>query len=80
MVFAVAVVTALGALLIGPSRAAVAIRTACRRMVGPCARCCSAFPIRDFLDTDPGPGTPSAASGSSSGPGGVSGTGPPAGA
>ncbi|MER6398660.1 hypothetical protein ABT263_21795 [Kitasatospora sp. NPDC001603] len=33
VVFAVAVVTALGALLIGPSRAAVAIRTACRRMV-----------------------------------------------
>ncbi|MFJ9949667.1 hypothetical protein [Kitasatospora sp. NPDC091207] len=33
VVFAVAVVTALGALVIGPSKAAVAIRSACRRMV-----------------------------------------------
>jgi hypothetical protein len=32
-VFAVAVVTALGAFLIGPSRPAVAIRTACRRVI-----------------------------------------------
>ncbi|MFC9324170.1 hypothetical protein [Kitasatospora sp. NPDC057015] len=33
-VFAVAVVTALGAFLIGPSKVAVAVRTACRRVVG----------------------------------------------
>ncbi|MFD9123611.1 hypothetical protein [Kitasatospora sp. NPDC059571] len=33
-VFAVAVIMALGAFLIGPSRPAVAIRTACRRVIG----------------------------------------------
>ncbi|MFF1904435.1 hypothetical protein [Kitasatospora sp. NPDC058218] len=132
VVFAVAVVTALGALVIGPSRAAVAIRTACRRMVaalrevlfgfgmrlgpvGPFVHrfkrwigalilvvaavvlatwnypttavvlwitlvVLIAFLIREFLDTGPDAGAPSAASGTSSGPGTVSGTGPPAGA
>ncbi|MGV9264116.1 hypothetical protein ACWDRR_05570 [Kitasatospora sp. NPDC003701] len=130
VVFAVAVVTALGALVIGPSRAAVAIRTACRRMVdalrevlfnlgmrlgpvGPFVHrfkrwigalilvvaavvlatwnypttavvlwitlvVLLAFLIREFLDTGPGPGA--ATSGTPSGPGPVSGTGPPAGA